>query len=181
MCCSEGADRCRCAVPDSGVQLKRFISSFHWLADRFSSDTPRTSRVVKSFCTDRKQLEYFFPLHTKTFRINLYPGFKLTTSQACVSVWPAGWRWRAASSLCSPSSGTDAPVSAAPSLCPTDSVWAGGHQGAAQPAAQRTTDRKTDRGRPQTPVIRASKRPLCLLLHFSRAPIYCSLWKHVGL
>lgn len=51
---------------------------------------------------------------------------------------PAGWPFRAACSFCLPQPGTDAPVSAAPSLCPTVPVWGGEQQGAVQLAAQWT-------------------------------------------
>lgn len=46
---------CRGPVPFCGVQSKRVILSFHWLADRFNSDTPSTTRVEKSFYTKRRQ------------------------------------------------------------------------------------------------------------------------------
>lgn len=62
----------------------------------------------------------------------------VTRFEVFLNVWPAGWLWLAESSLCSLSSGTDAPVSAALSLHPTDWVSAGGQQGAVQPGALRT-------------------------------------------
>lgn len=62
----------------------------------------------------------------------------VTRFEVFLNVWPAGWLWLAESSLCSLSSGTDAPISAAPSLHPTDWVSAGGQQGAVQPEALRT-------------------------------------------